>query len=457
MSFLKNVASSFVGSTLAFLIAGTILIFVFVGALVGGVVSAAAGGEEAGEEAEDKTNTVLKIDFSQPIAERSASEANFDVTGFESNSTMGLRDFTSALEEAAEDENVEGLYLNVESVAAAPSTMADLRDALEAFKSSGKWVVGWAESMSMGALYLASTADELYLHPNGGADFAGMRLQTTYYKGMLEKLGVGMTVLRGPDNEYKSAVEPFTRKSMSDSNREQLTALLEDFWSEVRGGIAAGRGISEERLDEAAENLALRTAEDAVEWEFFDGLLYEDELKERVKELLDGEEPVYVSLEEYMNPDPVGGFAAKLDFSIFESMNDDSYGESEEEAKPLGGPLAVIYATGGIEMGNGDNQTIGSITLSEAIREARLAPDVEAVVLRVSSPGGSALASDIIWRETELLKEAGKTFVVSMGDYAASGGYYISAGAENLRVAQHHHWIHRRIRHAALRPGIARG
>ena len=196
---------------------------------------------------------------------------------------------------------------------------------------------------------------------------------------------------------------------------------------------------------------ALRTAEERSNGSF-DGLLYEDELKERVKELLDGEEPVYVSLEEYMNPDPVGGFAAKLDFGIFESMNDDSYGESEEEAKPLGGPLAVIYATGGIEMGNGDNQTIGSITLSEAIREARLAPDVEAVVLRVSSPGGSALASDIIWRETGLLKEAGKTFVVS-SDYAASGGYYISAGAENLRVAQHHHWIHRRIRHAALRPG----
>ena len=232
------------------------MIFVFIGALVGGLVSAAAGGDASEQEAMSKANTVLKIDFSQPITERSTNDANFDLTGFESNSTMGLRDFTEALQEAAEDEDVEGLFLNFESVAAAPSTIADLRDALEAFKSSGKWVVGWAESMNMGALYLASTADELYLHPNGGADFAGMRLQTTYYKGMLEKLGVGMTVLRGPDNEYKSAVEPFTRKSMSASNREQLTALLEDIWSEVRGGIAVGRGISEERLDEAAENLA---------------------------------------------------------------------------------------------------------------------------------------------------------------------------------------------------------
>jgi protease-4 len=431
MSFLKNVASSFVGASLAFLIAGTILIFVFIGALVGGLVSAVAGGDDSEQTEVSKANTVLKIDMSQPITERSSNDANFDLTGFQTSSTLGLQDFVQALEDAAEDDDVEGLFLNFESVAAAPSTLTDLRDALVAFKSSGKWVVGWAEYMTMGGLYLASTADELYLHPNGNADFSGMRLQTTYYKGMLEKLGVGMTVLRGPDNEYKSAVEPFTRKSMSDSNREQLTALLDDIWSEVRSGIASGRGIAEERLDEAAENLALRTAEDGLEWELFDGLLYEDELKERIKELLDGEEPVYVDLEEYMNPDPMQGFAAEFDFSIFDSMNDASYGETEE-AEPLGGPLAVIYATGGIEMGNGDNQTIGSITLAEAIREARLAPDVEAVVLRVSSPGGSALASDIIWRETELLKEAGKTFVVSMGDYAASGGYYISAGAEKI-------------------------
>lgn len=431
MSFLKNVASSFVGASLAFLIAGTILIFVFVGALVGGLVSAAAGGDEAELGEVSKANTVLKIDLSEPITERSSNDANFDLTGFNASSTMGLRDFVLAIEEAAEDDDVEGLYLNVESVAAAPSTMTDLRDALENFKASGKWIVGWAESMTMGGLYMASIADELYLHPNGNADFSGMRLQTTYYKGMLEKLGVGMTVLRGPDNEYKSAVEPFTRKSMSASNREQLTAMLDDFWSEIRGGIAEGRGIEEARLDEAAENLALRTAEDGVEWELFDGLLYEDELKERIKELVEGEEPIYVDLAEYMNSDPMQGFAAELDFSIFESMNDASYGESEE-AEPLGGSLAVIYATGGIEMGTGDNQTIGSVTLAEAIREARLAPDVEAVVLRVSSPGGSALASDIIWRETELLKEAGKTFVVSMGDYAASGGYYISAGAEKI-------------------------
>ena len=431
MSFFKNVASSFLGASAAFLFAGTLLIFIFVGALVGGIVGAIGGEDLEAQEEVSKANTVLKIDMSMPITERSSNDANFTLAGFEANSTMGLRDFILTLEEAAADDDVEGVFLNFESVPAAPATLADLRSALENFKSSGKWIIGWAEGMTMGGLYLASVADELYLHPNGYADISGMRLQTTYYKGMLEKLGVGMTVLRGPDNEYKSAVEPFTRKSMSDSNREQLTALLDDIWGEVRRGIAAGRGIDAQQIDEMAENLALRTAEDGVEWEIFDGLLYEDELKERIKEKVGGEEPVYVALDEYMNPNSMEGFAAEFELNFLEALNNQEYGESEEE-EPLGGPLAVIYATGAIEMGKGDDQTIGSETLAEAIRQARLAPDVEAVVLRVSSPGGSALASDIIWRETELLKEAGKSFVVSMGDYAASGGYYISAGAERI-------------------------
>ena len=431
MSFFKNIASSCLGASVAILVAGSLLIFIFVGALIGGLAEAFSFSMEEEQIVVSKANTVIQIDMSTPIAERSSNEASFSLNGFDSNSTMGLRDFQRAIQDAAMDDDVEGLYLNMESAPVAPSTLADLREALVEFKSSGKWVVGWSEGMTMGGLYLASVADELYLHPNGYSDISGMRLQTTYYKGMLEKLGVGMTVLRGPDNEYKSAVEPFTRTSMSESNKEQLTALLEDIWGEVRDGIAEGRDIESQQLDEIAENLSLRTAEDGVESELFDGLLYEDELKERLKEKLGGEEPVFVSISEYVNPNPMEGLASDFELSFMEAFDQGEYGETEE-VEPLGGPLAVIYANGAIEMGKGDNQTIGSETLAEAIRSARLAPDVEAVVLRVSSPGGSALASDIIWRETELLKEAGKTFVVSMGDYAASGGYYISAGAERI-------------------------
>ena len=432
MSFLKNVLSSFVGSSLAIIIGGTVLSFVFVGVFVGGLISAIGGEMEAEESMPvSKSNTVIRLDLNQPISERSTQNADLSLTGFEASSSMGLRDVINGLEEAAADDDVEGIYMNVEGASVAPSTMFDLRNAIESFQESGKWIIGWGEMATMGGMYLASSADELYLHPKGFADFSGMRLQTTYYTGMLEKIGVGMTVLRGPDNEFKSAVEPFTRKSMSASNRLQLNALLDGIWSEVSEGIAEGRGVEESALDEIAENIALRTAQDAVDWGLFDGLLYEDELKALIKERLDGEEPTYLDFEDYLNPSGAEGLAMSLDGDFFESLFEEEYGESDE-VEELGSPLVVIYAVGAIGMGEGDDQSIGSVTLSESLRKARLAPDVEAVVLRISSPGGSALASDIIWRETQLLQEAGKTLVVSMGDYAASGGYYIAAGADRI-------------------------
>ena len=431
MSFFKNVASSFVGASLAFIVSGALFSVLFVGIFIGGIVSAFSEAEPENVEPVSKKNTVLRMDLSGSITERSTQNANFSLGGFEANSTLGLRDIVKGLERAAEDDDVEGIYMDLDGAAAAPSTMLDLRNAIDRFQESGKWVIGWGEMASMGGMYLTASADELYLHPNGYADFSGMRLQTTYYTGMLEKLGVGMTVLRGPDNEFKSAVEPFTRKSMSAANRVQLNALLDGIWRQTSGGIAQGRGVEESVLDEIAENIALRTAEDAVEWDLFDGLLYEDELKERIKERLDGEDPIYVDFSDYLNPSGLEGLELSMEGGFLGSLFENDYGEKEEEEE-LGGPLAVIYAVGGIDMGDGDDQSIGSETLSKALRQARLAPDVKAVVLRVSSPGGSALASDIIWRETELLKEAGKTLVVSMGDYAASGGYYISAGADRI-------------------------
>lgn len=431
MSFFKNVASSFVGASLAFIIAGTVLSFVFVGVFIGGIVSSLGDIENNDLEPVDKSNTVIRMEFDGAITERSTQDANLSLGGFEASSTMGLRDIIKGLERAAEDEDVEGIYMNLEGAAAAPSTMLDLRNAIDRFQESGKWVIGWGEMATTSGMYLTSSADELYLHPNGFADFSGMRLQTTYYTGMLDKIGVGMTVLRGPDNEFKSAVEPFTRKSMSASNRLQMNALLDDIWNQTSGAISAGRNIDASTLDEIADNIALRTAEDAVQWELFDGLLYEDEFKDRIKERLDGEEPTYVSFADYLNPAGMEGIEMALEGDFLESLFSSDYGD-KEEVEELGSSLAVIYAVGAIDMGEGDDQSIGSATLSKAIRRARLAPDVKAVVLRVSSPGGSALASDIIWRETELLKEAGKTLVVSMGDYAASGGYYIAAGADRI-------------------------
>ena len=307
MSFFKNVASSFVGASLAFIVSGALFSMLFVGIFIGGIVSAFSEAEPENVEPVSKENTVLRMDFSGSITERSTQNANLSLGGFEANSTMGLRDIVKGLERAAEDDDVEGIYMDLDGAAAAPSTMLDLRNAIDRFQESGKWVIGWGEMASMGGMYLTASADELYLHPNGYADFSGMRLQTTYYTGMLEKLGVGMTVLRGPDNEFKSAVEPFTRKSMSAANRVQLNALLDGIWRQTSGGIAQGRGVDASALDEIADNIALRTAEDAVEWDLFDGLLYEDELKERIKERLDGEDPIYVDFSDYLNPSGLDG------------------------------------------------------------------------------------------------------------------------------------------------------
>lgn len=428
MSFGKNVLSSFIGSTAALLVSGTVLIFIFVAALVGGLVAAFSDGESGESELELPEASVLQVTFDQAIVERGEQTPTVNLGSFNAEIPMGLDQILNGLERAAEDDNIKGIALNIASVSAAPSTLFDLRAGLERFKESGKFVLAHAETMSLGALYLNSVADELYLHPNGGADLSGMRLQTTYYTGMLKKLGVDVTVVRGPDNEYKSAVEPFVRQDMSPSNRAQLTELLGDMWNEVRRGIAEGRGMSPEQVDTIAENLELRVAEDAVEWGLCDGLMYADEFDALVASRLE-EEPEYATLGEYTLPERLLGKSMgqiKEIVELFEAA------ETPTSDSLLGGEVAVIYAVGAIESGEGDAETIGSETLSEALREAREASDVKAVVLRVNSPGGSALASDVIWRETQLLKEAGKPFVVSMGDYAASGGYYIAAGADRI-------------------------
>ena len=432
MSFGKQILSSIIGSTIAMLFTGGLLIIIFVGALIGGLASLFADAEEAGPELDMEPNTVLRITLEEPIVERGADQPTLNLATFQPEMSLGLDQIQSALTRAASDDDIKGILLNVTSVAASPATLMTLHEAFSDFRASGKFLVSWSEVATLSGLYLASAADEAYLHPNGYAEFAGMRLQTTFFKGALEKLGVGVTVLRGPDNKYKSAVEPFTRESMSAENREQMTALLDGIWSEMREDMAAGFGLTPAQIDDIAENLSLRTASDGVELGIFDGLLYEDEL-ENLIEQKSGEESVeYASLGAYLLPERFFGANFENFEKLAEQIEAAEEGIDEEETDPLGGEIAVVYAVGGIESGEGDDATIGSETIAAALRRARLASDVKAVVMRVNSPGGSALASDVIWRETQLLKEAGKPFVVSMSDLAASGGYYISAGADAI-------------------------
>ena len=427
MSFGKQILSSIIGSTIGLLLTGGVLIVIFVAALVGGLAAAFGDGEpDPFLEVED--GTVLRLTLDEPILERGVAMPLPGLSG--NGGGIGLDEIQNALERAAEDERIQGLLLQVTQVDAAPATILAVRRAIADFKASGKWVIYWSETASMSGMYLGSVADEVYMHPQGGGELAGMRLQTTFFTGMLEKIGVKVNVLRGPDNAYKGAVEPFMRKDLSPENREQLTALLEDIWAEMRKEWAQSRGMQEAALDSIATGLAFRTPEDGVRLGLLDGLKYADELDAHLRERL-GERPILTDLNDYLLPEDFFGISLKA-LENWDPSARKKVDAENRDSIALGGDVAIIYAVGAIESGKGDDVTIGSETISEALRRARLAPDVKAVVLRVNSPGGSALASDVIWRETALLRAAGKPLVVSMGDYAASGGYYISAAATKI-------------------------
>ena len=433
MNFIKNIASSTIGSIIGMLIAGTILIFIFVGALVGGIFGAISEMEDAESEVYSGDANVIVMNLSSNIVER-GGEVPFalNFASLTPDPQIGLDQILDGLTRAAIDDNIKGLYLNVSGVSAMPSTIEDIRHGIDKFRESGKWVVAWSETMSQSGYYLNSVADEVYLHPAGGMTLLGLRAQSMFYPGLLDKLGIDVTVLRGPNNKYKSAVEPLLRKDYSESNKEQLDALLGEFWTTISSSIAESRGVATSALDAVAENIGVRSPIDAVELGLIDAVFYEDELEALLENNLDSLELETISFGEYALPENMFGMSMSEDnlAELVATLSDDDTSESDTDE--LGGEIAVIYAVGAIESGDGDAETIGSVTTAAAIKAARLAPDVKAVVMRVNSPGGSALASDVIWRETVLLKEAGKTLVISMGDLAASGGYYISCAADKI-------------------------
>lgn len=441
MNFGKQFLASLLGSTLALVIAGTLLIFIFVGALVGGLTSAFA---EAGDSVEGDFDfdsdidegSVLHLTFDAALVER-GMEVPFALNfgSLEPETQMGLNHFLADIDRAADDDDIEGILIQADVVSGYPSMLGEVRDALARFKSSGKWIVAWSEAYTQGAYWLSTVADEVYLHPEGGMDMRGMGMETTFLKRMLADVGIEMTVVRGPDNAYKSAVEPYLRENLSPANREQMTALLEDFWARMGGDVATARGMTIDALDGHINSLAIRTTQDALDLGFVDGLLYEDELHALLLEkgaTEDEDETSHAALvgyARYHNPHVFEDFITTLETELNRDTDSD---EGEDAEGDQANAVAVVFAVGGIESGEGDDATIGSERIAGALREARLDPEVGAVVLRVNSPGGSALASDVIWRETVLLKEAGKPVVASMSDLAASGGYYISCAADHI-------------------------
>lgn len=377
------------------------------------IVAAVATGAD-GEESHVLDNSILHIVIDQPTTER-ASENDFNIDPFsmEGGSKIGLDRFIADLEKARTDDKVKGIFLEPINVQAAPSTLLDMRRAIENFRSSGKFVVAYAENFGQAEYYIASAADEVYMYPEGTFDWRGMNAEVMYYKKLFDKLGVEAQVIRGPNNKFKSAVEPYMYDHMSDENRAQMKTFIDDIWRIMLDDISASRNVTVEQLNLFADSLTF-ASNDAVQTSgLVNGLRYRDEVMATLKSKVgvavdaDDDELNMVKLAEYHK----GG------------DDESSYGKEK---------VAVVYAVGAIQSGEGDDETIGSERIAKALKQAREDEKVKAIVLRVNSPGGSALASDVIWRETELIKQSGKPFYVSMGDYAASGGYYIACSADKI-------------------------
>ena len=398
-NFLKNVLSTIVGVVLSVIV--VILLFI-------GIISITISSFDNEKESKIYPNSILKIDLTSPIVERS-SDNPFESLSFanmDPQKELELRSILDNIEKAKMDDRIKGIYLNSPFVNAGLSQTEEIRNKLLDFKKSEKFIVSYTENYSQNGYYLSSVADEIYLNPEGMFELKGLSAQIMFYKGLLEKLDIQTQVIR--HGKFKSAIEPFILDKMSEANREQVSLLLTTISDNILDSIASQRGLTLSRVEELANNLELNTAANCLENNFVDALIYQDELENKLKIKL-GEKVKLrlISLSKYNN--------AKL----------------EKQGEISRNKIAIIYATGEIKSGKGDLKSIGSETTAETIKKAREDERVKAIVLRVNSPGGSALASDIIWRETTLA-QAEKPLVISMGDVAASGGYYIACAADKI-------------------------
>ena len=397
-SFLKFTLATFV----ALSIFGMIFLFVIMG-----IVGSASNKEPFVV----KDNSILKLELSNEIVDRATENPleNLNIQAMKVDNKIGLNILLKQLFLAKTDDNIKGIYLDLTAIPAGVATMEEIRDAILDFKTSGKFVIAYADYYTQKTYYLASAADKVYVNPEGLVELKGLNAEVMFYTEALQKIGVEPIIIR--HGKFKSAVEPFMYTSMSDANKEQTSKFIGTIWNNILDGVSKSRNISIDELNRYANEMLITDAKSSLKYKLVDGLKYKDEvlteLGDSVK-VKDFDDINFVSLGDYkdaikFNPDRV----------------------------PTDDKIAIIYATGEINMGEGSNSEIGSDGISEQIRIARKDSTVKAIVLRVNSPGGSALASDIIWREM-ILAKAVKPVVVSMGDVAASGGYYISCPANKI-------------------------
>jgi protease-4 len=391
-SFFKMMLASILGILIV-----NLLVFVILLSMVAAMGSA--------EPVTVKNNSILKISLNKPLEDR-AGIPTIDIRNFDVKTNLGLNNILNGIEQAKYDNRIKGIYLELSSIQAGIASVEEIRDALSNFKESGKFILAYAESYSQKAYYLATVADKIYLNPFGSVDFVGISSKLTFFKGLLDKLGIDMQIIR--HGKFKSAIEPYTLNRMSDENKEQIRSYTGSIWNYILQTISASRDIAVEELNRIADNLELAIAEDALNKKFVDKLFYEDELIAELTKYSGTASLNVINIEKYRTlPLPVAKGKSKI---------------------------AVIYASGEIMTGEGETD-IMSKNIIEAIGKARKDSSIKAVVFRVNSPGGSADASEFIARELEIT-QVKKPVVISMGDLAASGGYWVATPGD--KIFAHH-------------------
>lgn len=360
---------------------------------------------------EVKANTVFHLTLNKQIIDR-ASDNPFD--GFSpfnmtQGGKIGLNDVLENINKAGKDENIKGIFLDLTYLQAGMATIGEIRDALLKFKETGKFIISYSDTYTQGTYYLATAADKIYLTPTGLMELVGLRSEMIFLKGSLEKLGLEPQIIR--HGKFKSAIEPLILEKMSEESRLQVMTYLTSMWDHILLGISEQRNIPVEKLNEMATNLTIRNAEAALKNGLIDGIKYRDEITTELKVLAGIEESKDLNV---VRLAPYKKVPMKKEFK----------GIARDK-------IAVVYATGNIIVGEGGNESIGSNSTAKAIRQARKDSTVKAIVFRVNSGGGSALASEVIWREAVLASQE-KPFIASMGDVAASGGYYVLAAADTI-------------------------
>ncbi len=365
------------------------------------------------KDAETQENSVLWVKLNQPVVEQQQDNfnLNLDIIGLANSSKIGLNKILPAIKRAKDDENIKGIFLDLTVIPASLAELTEIRAALEDFKTSGKFIIAHADSYTAGTYYLATVADKIYLTPTGNLLWKGFSAQIMFYKGLFDKLDIEPEIIR--HGKFKSAVEPFMLDSMSDANRLQMQALLDNLWGNYVSEIANARNLDPNALNLYADSLMINSSEKAVTLGLIDAEKFRNDVIDEVKQLagLDVDKKIRkVTLSDYIDAD--------VEIPEFTTRKKDK-------------KIAIVYAEGEIIDGKSTDGKMGSVTISNAIRKAASDSSVKAIVLRVNSPGGSALASEIILHEIELAKKY-KPVVVSMGRYAASGGYYISCYANKI-------------------------